>query len=88
MSSPSRLIFAAKSSNIINLSNKNSWHSSYAPRRIIKAVGNKQTRPTSRAFAFNASVPLQVAENDYFRDNDNGMKTLPATARKTANFHP
>src|ERR1039458_9209695 len=32
---------------------KNSWHSSYAPRRIIKSVSKTtQTRPTSRAFAF------------------------------------
>jgi hypothetical protein len=62
--------------------NKNSWHSSYAPACIIKAVTNKQTRPTSRAFAFNA--PQQAVPNQYFVRKPNGMKILqtqPAEAQ-------
>jgi hypothetical protein len=37
-----------------------SWHGSFPPKRIIKAVVNKQTRPTSRAFAFNTSHALSA----------------------------
>jgi hypothetical protein len=41
------------------------WHSSYLPSRIIKAVGNKQTRPKRRAFAFNAPSTSRLLSKHY-----------------------
>ena len=55
-----------------NLSSK--WHTSYVQRHTIKAVGNKETRPISRAFAFNA--PSQTVVNQRITRKYNRMTTL------------
>jgi hypothetical protein len=87
LSSPSTPKNSSNQHPINHFHQKNSWHSSYAPRRIIKSVSKtKQTRPIRRVPAFNASVPLQVIANDYFRGNSNGMTILPATTRKSQIF--
>jgi hypothetical protein len=61
------------------------WHSSYAQTHIIKAVENKQTRPTSRAFAFNAP-PQTIANQRIIRklNRMNALQTQPAKAQ----FYP
>ena len=74
MSSPSKPENPPNSHHINHFPPKNSWHSSYAPRRITKAVANKQTRPTRRAFAFN--VPPQTVANQRIIRNPNRMTTL------------
>ena len=56
LSSPSTSKNPSNQLLINHLSSKNTWHSSYAPSRIIKTVENKQTRPKRRAFAFNARL--------------------------------
>jgi hypothetical protein len=60
------------------------WHSSYARRHIIKAVVNKQTRPISRAFAFNAQ---QAVMNQRVIGMSNRMTTLQ-TQPAEAHFPP
>ena len=46
---------------------KNSWHSSFPPTRIIKSVSKTtKTRPTRRVFAFNASHALSACLTDIF----------------------
>jgi hypothetical protein len=61
------------------------WHSSYARRHIIKAVVNKQTRPISRAFAFNA--PQQTIPNQRIIRKSNRM-TILQTQPAEAQFSP
>jgi hypothetical protein len=82
VSSPSKPRNSHNSHPINHIPPKNSWHNSYARRRIIKAVENKQTRPISRAFAFNS--PPQTIANQRIISKQNRMTTLqiqPAKAQ-------
>jgi len=64
---------------------KDSWHSSFPPARIIKTVGNKQTRPKRRAFAFNA--PSTSVANQRVIRKPNRMNAYKHNPRNL-NFHP
>jgi hypothetical protein len=81
VSSPSTPQNPPNSHQLNHINPKNSWHSSFPPPRIIKAVGNKQTRPISRAFAFNE--PPQTIANQRVIRKQNRMNALQVQPAKT-----